>query len=205
MVAVFEQALQFCSYESMVLNKASRTYFDNLAVKLGLSGDEFDLFDRSKELYEQNAKSVRCGVSMEVFINYLKTSKDDLDIIFRAYCATKAILGKKEYKKTRYKEVFSLMFGYTSYDDISEKTRLELSKIEDSRYMKRLLGKLEQKWHLSIYSLNSRGIYISYKLAPVELIVEVKKSKLIAQNRQRINEKQADKILVDYINNIETK
>jgi len=200
LVKVFERALQFCSYESMILNKGSRSYFDVLSLKLGLSGDELDLFIRSKKLYEENAKSVRCGVSLKVFINYLRTSKDDLNIEFRAYCATKAILGKKEYKKTRYKEVFTKMFGYNNYEDISEKTRLELSRIEDSRYMKRLLEKLEQKWHLSKYSLNSRGLYISFKLTPVELILEVKKSKIVTKNKQQINEKLADKMLEDYVN-----
>jgi len=203
--AVLEQALQFCLFESMVLNNGDRSYFDTLSVRLGLSGAEFDLFVHSKKLYEENVKSVRCGVSLEVFINYLRTSKDELNLEFRAYSATKAVIGNKAYKKTRYREVFSLMFGYTKYEDISEKTKLELSKIEDSRYMKRLLEKLEQKWHLSIYSLNSRGLYISYKLAPVELIVEVKKSKIIAKKKQVINEKKADKILENYINNIESK
>ena len=203
--AVLEQALQFCLFESMVLNNGDRSYFDTLSVRLGLSGAEFDLFVHSKKLYEENVKSVRCGVSLEVFINYLRTSKDELNLEFRAYSATKAVIGNKAYKKTRYREVFSMMFGYTKYEDISEKTKLELSKIEDSRYMKRLLEKLEQKWHLSIYSLNSRGLYISYKLAPVELIVEVKKSKIIAKKKQVINEKKADKILENYINNIESK
>lgn len=200
--AVLEQALQFCAFESMVLKNGDRAYFDALSVRLGISEVEFDLFVHSKKLYEDNVKSVRCGVSLEVFINYLRTSQDDLNLEFRAYCATKAVIGNKSYKKTRYREVFSLMFGYTKYEDISEKTRMELSKIEDSRYMKRLLAKLEQKWHLSIYSLNSRGLYISYKLAPVELIVEVKKAKIIAKKKQVINEKIADKILESYINDI---
>ena len=66
--------------------------------------------------------------------------------------------------------------------------------------MKRLLEKLEQKWHLSKYSLNSRGLYISFKLTPVELILEVKKSKIVTKNKQQINEKLADKMLEDYVN-----
>ena len=69
--AILEQALQFCTFESMVLNNGDRSYFDTLSVRLGLSGVEFDLFVHSKKLYEDNVKSVRCGVSLEVFINYL--------------------------------------------------------------------------------------------------------------------------------------
>lgn len=201
---VFERALLFCSYESMVLNKTDRSFFDALVDEFGLSGDEFDLFTCAKELYEENIRTVRCGVNLEVFRNYLNTAKDDLNLEFRMYCATKAVIGSKMYKKTRYKEIFTFMFGFTSYEAITNEARSELSKIEDSRYMKRLIVKLEEKWHLSVYSLNSRGLYISYKLDPVKLIVEVKKSKLDTKKKQGINEKIADKIIENYINSIES-
>jgi len=203
--SVFEQALQFCSYETMVLNKYDKSYFNSLVEKLGLSevDFEYDLYASSKRLYEENVKSIRCGVNIDVFRNYLRTSKDDLNIEFRAYCSTKAILGKKVYKKTRFKEIFSLMFGYISIDDISPESRLLLSKYESTRSMKRTLDKLEEKWHLSVYSLHSRGMYISYKLSPVDLIVEVEKMKIIHKNRQRINEQRANVIISDFINELD--
>jgi len=203
--SVFEQALQFCSYETMVLNKYDKSYFNSLVEKLGLSevDFEYDLYASSKRLYEENVKSIRCGVNIDVFRNYLRTSKDDLNIEFRAYCSTKAILGKKVYKKTRFKEIFSLMFGYISIDDISPESRLLLSKYESTRSMKRTFDKLEEKWHLSVYSLHSRGMYISYKLSPVDLIVEVEKMKIIHKNRQRINEQRANVIISDFINELD--
>jgi len=203
--SVLEQALQFCSYETMVLNKYDKSYFNSLVEKLGLSevDFEYDLYASSKRLYEENVKSIRCGVNIDVFRNYLRTSKDDLNIEFRAYCSTKAILGKKVYKKTRFKEIFSLMFGYISIDDISPESRLLLSKYESTRSMKRTLDKLEEKWHLSVYSLHSRGMYISYKLSPVDLIVEVEKMKIIHKNRQRINEQRANVIISDFINELD--
>ena len=203
--SVLEQALQFCSYETMVLNKYDKSYFNSLVEKLGLSevDFEYDLYASSKRLYEENVKSIRCGVNIDVFRNYLRTSKDDLNIEFRAYCSTKAILGKKVYKKTRFKEIFSLMFGYISIDDISPESRLLLSKYESTRSMKRTFDKLEEKWHLSVYSLHSRGLYISYKLSPVDLIVEVEKMKIIHKNRQRINEQRANVIISDFINELD--
>jgi len=203
--SVLEQALQFCSYETMVLNKYDKSYFNSLVEKLGLSevDFEYDLYASSKRLYEENVKSIRCGVNIDVFRNYLRTSKDDLNIEFRAYCSTKAILGKKVYKKTRFKEIFSLMFGYISIDDISPESRLLLSKYESTRSMKRTFDKLEEKWHLSVYSLHSRGMYISYKLSPVDLIVEVEKMKIIHKNRQRINEQRANVIISDFINELD--
>ena len=203
--SVLEQALQFCSYEIMVLNKYDKSYFNSLVEKLGISevDFEYDLYASSKRLYEENVKSIRCGVNIDVFRNYLRTSKDDLNIEFRAYCSTKAILGKKVYKKTRFKEIFSLMFGYISIDDISPESRLLLSKYESTRSMKRTLDKLEEKWHLSVYSLHSRGLYISYKLSPVDLIVEVEKMKIIHKNRQRINEQRANVIISDFINELD--
>ena len=203
LIKILEMAILFCSYEEMIRNKADRTYFQKLIEKKGLNLLESDYFNEAKKLYEGGVKSVRCGVNYDVFTKYASKSKDDLNLEFRAYCATKAILGKKTFKKTRYQEIFTIMFGYTNYEDISEKTKLELKKIEDSRYMKRLLEKLEQQWHLSIYSLNSRGLYISYTLSPVNLIIEVKKSKILHKNRQLINEKEAEKSLESFYKEIE--
>lgn len=202
---VLEFALQFCFYEMMVLNNGDRSYFESLVQTFELSGDKSELFNYSKNLYEVYKKDVRCGVNLEVFRNYLNkinenSVKDDLNLEFRAYCATKAVIGNKQYKKTRYKEIFSLMFGYTCYDEIKPETRLKLTKIEDSRYMKRLLEKLQDNWHLSVYSRNSRGLYISYKLSLHKLILEVKKNKYIYKNKQQIAEKKADKMLDKLIN-----
>jgi hypothetical protein len=205
LVEVLEQALIFCSYEAMERTKGDRAYFVTLSEKLGLTEDESgnDLFSKARELYNDNVKSIRCGVNLDVYCNYLRTTKDNLHIEFRAYCATKAILGKKVYKKTNYKEIFSFMFGYNCYDDISMKSKLELSKIENRRSMKKIIEKLEEKWHLSFYSLHSRGLYISYKLSPVDLIVEVKKSKIISKNKQKLNEQEADAKLLEFINKLE--
>lgn len=203
---ILELALQFCSYEMMVLNNGDKSYFDSLVQSIGFSVDKFELYNNdSKKLYEEYKKDVRCGVNLEVFRNYLNkinenSVKDDLNLEFRAYCATKAVIGNKQYKKTRYKEIFSLMFGYTCYDEIKPETRLKLTKIEDSRYMKRLLEKLQDNWHLSVYSRNSRGLYISYKLSLHKLILEVKKNKYIYKNKQQIAEKKADKMLDKLIN-----
>lgn len=202
---VLEFALQFCSYEMMVLNNGDRSYFESLVQTFELSGDKSELFNYSKKLYEVYKKDVRCGVNLEVFRNYLNkinknSVKDNLNLEFRAYCATKAIIGNKKYKKTNYRQILALMFGCTNYEDIKQEIRQEIKKYEDSRYMKRLLEKLQDNWHLSVYSRNSRGLYISYKLSPVDLIVAVKKDKYIYKNKQQIAEKKADKILDKLIN-----
>lgn len=202
---VLEFALQFCFYEMMVLNNGDRSYFESLVQTFELSGDKSELFNYSKKLYEVYKKDVRCGVNLEVFRNYLNkinenSVKDDLNLEFRAYCATKAIIGNKKYKKTNYRQILALMFGCTNYEDIKQEIRQEIKKYEDSRYMKRMLEKLQDNWHLSVYSRNSRGLYISYKLSPVDLIVAVKKDKYIYKNKQQIAEKKADKILDKLIN-----
>lgn len=203
---ILELALQFCSYEMMVLNNGDKSYFDSLVQSIGFSVDKFELYNNdSKKLYEEYKKDVRCGVNLDAFINYLNkinenSVKDDLNLEFRAYCATKAIIGNKKYKKTNYRQILALMFGCTNYEDIKQEIRQEIKKYEDSRYMKRMLEKLQDNWHLSVYSRNSRGLYISYKLSPVDLIVAVKKDKYIYKNKQQIAEKKADKILDKLIN-----
>lgn len=202
---VLDEALQFCYYEMMISNKCDMSYFNSIIKKFGIPGEREEIYNYSKNLYEKHKKDVRCGVKLETFINYLNTTlhntdKDDYNLEFRAYCATKAVIGNKQYKKTRYKEIFSLMFGYTCYDEIKPETRLKLTKIEDSRYMKRLLEKLQDNWHLRVYSRNSRGLYISYKLSLHKLILEVKKNKYIYKNKQQIAEKKADKMLDKLIN-----
>jgi hypothetical protein len=199
--AVFEQALKFCSYESMVLNKANKVYFEALSKEWGLT-DESDLFTISKELYNENAKSIRCGVKLEMFRNYINISKDDLNLEFRGFCATKAILGKKTYSKTNLKHIFALMFGYNSFDEMPAETKIELSGIESTRSIKRILSKLEEKWHLNVYTIHSRGLYISYKLTSVNLILEVKKDKILTKNKQKLNEKKADALLSEFLNGI---
>jgi len=206
LTVVLEEALLFCSYETMKRVKSDRAHFYDLIEMHGLVETElkYDLYSKAKDLYDANVKSVRCGVNHIAFINYLNTSNDNLlNIEFRAYCATKAIIGKKVYMKTNFKEIFSLMFGYKNYCDLSEKTLLKISSFEKARAKRKILERLEVKWHLSIYSLHSRGMYISYKFSPVELIVEVKKSKMVSKIKQKINEKKADAILLKFMDEID--
>lgn len=199
LIEILEMAFLFCSYETMTRENGDRNYFERLIEKKGLDSDETDYFSDAKQLYVDNKKSLRCGVNLSVFANYISTSKDKLNLEFRAYCATKAILGRKVYGKTTLKHIFALMFGYNCIDDMSDKTKLELSGTASVRSMKRILSKLEEKWHLSVYSIHSHGMYISYKLLPVNLIVEVKKDKILLKNKQKLNEKKADAILSDFL------
>lgn len=201
---VLEFALQFCFYEMMVLNNGDRSYFESLVQTFELSGDKSELFNYSKKLYEVYKKDVRCGVNLEVFRNYLNkinesSVKDDLNLEFRAYCATKAIIGNKKYKKTNYRQILALMFGYRKYDDIIQETREKIKKFDNQRAMRKIVEKLKMNWHLSTYTRKVRGIYISYKLSPVDLIVAVEKNKMIAKNQKLINEQKADEILANFI------
>ena len=128
-------------------------------------------------------KVAYCGLNTDILWNYDKNPKTERQIAqLCAFCATKSILGKADYKRTNKGLIIARMFGYSTVADfekdapvltaknISKETRAVRKLAEERRqkYQKRhhidkILKDLELSWGLKHYSDHIRGMYISYK------------------------------------------
>lgn len=203
----FIQGFYFGIYELMITKNEKRPFFDEIINKNGLNKTINDIgcFDFAKKEYEQNTHSVRCGVKIQTFLNYISNpnNKDDLEL--RAYCATKAIIGNKVYKKSRYEELFALMFGYTSIGEVPVEIKSKYSRYLDSKKedMRNLIGFLIKNWNLSFYSLHARGFYLSYTLGLSDLYFEVAKGKFLKKHGQKLGIKKGLEMFEKYKKDIE--
>lgn len=139
---------------------------------------------KGEQLYNQSKKENYCGINTDIIWDYKNNNKTEYQIaLLCAFCATRSIIGKGEYKKTNIKMIVARMFGYNNYPELVSDTPnitaknvskriLELRRkeiAEREKYLKRyqydkILFDLEDKWGLKRYSDHIRGVFISYNL-----------------------------------------
>ncbi|MDR0694141.1 MAG: hypothetical protein LBF81_02440, partial [Prevotellaceae bacterium] len=152
-------------------------------------------------LYNQYQKENYCGINTNIIWDYKEHNKTDYQIaLFCAFCATRSIIGKSEYKKTNIKMIVARMFGYNNYSEmvadtpnitaknvnkrIIESRKKEIAEREKylTRYhYDKILSDLEIKWGLKRYSDHTRGMLISYILDYGKLAEINESSKKIVQ------------------------
>lgn len=151
-----------------------------------------------KALYEKyHRKGAYCGVNTEIVWQYYNGPKTPYQIAqFCAFCATRSIIGKGEYKKTNRNLIAARMFGYTNKEEmqnntpdltvknISKKVRAirekeieERSKYQTRYHSDKILTDLELNWGLKRYADHIRGVYISYSMDLAELAKICEQSK----------------------------
>lgn len=151
-----------------------------------------------KALYEKyHRKGAYCGVNTEIVWQYYNGPKTPYQIAqFCAFCATRSIIGKGEYKKTNRNLIAARMFGYTNKEEmqnntpdltvknISKKVRAirekeieERSKYQTRYHSDKILTDLELNWGLKRYADHIRGMYISYSMDLAELAKICEQSK----------------------------
>jgi hypothetical protein len=139
---------------------------------------------KGEQLYNQYQKENYCGINTNIIWDYINNPKTDYQIaLLCAFCATRSIIGKGDYKKTNINMIVARMFGYNNYSELVadtpkitakniKKEIIELRKKEleeREKYLTRyhynkILFDLEDKWGLKRYSDHVRGIFISYTL-----------------------------------------
>lgn len=151
-----------------------------------------------KALYEKyHRKGAYCGVNTEIVWQYHDSPKTPYQIAqFCAFCATRSIIGKGEYKKTNRDLITARMFGYTNKEEmqnnipnlavknISKKIRVirekeieERNKYQTRYHSDKILTDLELNWGLKRYADHIRGMYISYSMDLTELAKICEQSK----------------------------
>lgn len=151
-----------------------------------------------KTLYEKyHRKGAYCGVNTEIVWQYRDDPKTPYQIAqFCAFCATRSIIGKGEYKKTNRDLISARMFGYTNKEEmqnntpdltvknISKKVRAirekeieERNKYQTRYHSDKILTELEFNWGLKRYADHIRGMYISYSMDLAELAKICEQSK----------------------------
>jgi hypothetical protein len=154
---------------------------DFLHVKIGNINS---IISKGEQLYNQYRKENYCGINTDIIWDYINNPKTGYQkALFCAFCATRSIIGKSEYKKTNIDMIVARMFGYNNYPELIANTPnitaknvkkeiLELRRkeiAEREKYLKRyhydkILFDLEDKWGLKRYSSHVRGVFISYTL-----------------------------------------
>lgn len=130
-----------------------------------MSGDLRSRQERGAELlaaYEES--KVFVGISTEVFWNYYKTLKTDLEWeCLIAFLALKSILGNKSYCKSNNALLYARMSGNESSKDehCLSFTRFHRDKI---------IFKLETEWNLKYYSRYTKGFYFGIDVMLKDLI-----------------------------------
>ena len=171
---------------------------DFLHVKIGSIDN---VIRNGEHLYNQYQKENYCGINTNIIWDYNNNNKTNYQIaLLCAFCATRSIIGKGEYKKTNINMIVARMFGYNNYYEMVDdkpnitaknvnKGIIELRKkeiAEREKYLKRyhydkILSALEIKWGLKRYSDHVRGVFISYTLDYNTLANINEKSKKSAQ------------------------
>lgn len=132
---------------------------------VSMSGNLRTRQERGAELLAAFEESkVFVGISTEVFWNYYKTLKTDLEWeCLVAFLALKSILGNKSYCKTNNTLLYARMSGNeSSKDDYSLTfTRFRRDKI---------ILKLETEWNLKYYSRHTKGFYFGIDVSLKDLI-----------------------------------
>lgn len=142
---------------------------------VSMSGNLSSRQQRGAELLAAFEDSkVFVGISTDVFWNYYKNEKTDLEWeCLVAFLALKSILGNKSYCKSNNGLLYARMSGNeSSKDDYSLTfTRFHRDKI---------IFKLETEWNLKYYSRHTKGFYFGIDVTLKELIfnAESKREKL---------------------------
>lgn len=169
---------------------------------------EIGNLDRSinegKALFEQyDGKGVFCGLNTAILWDYdhnsdTKTERQIAQLC--AFCATRSIIGKAEYKRTNRKLIIARMFGYSTFAEferdvpvltaknISKEIRAmrELAAERRRKYQNRyhfdkIITDLELGWGFKKYADHIRGMYISYSASLDTLANACEKSKRSVQ------------------------
>jgi hypothetical protein len=117
--------------------------------------------------------------------DYHDNTKSEYQIdCFRAFCATRSIIGEKSYCKTNKALIYARMFGFASPKVLPSKMPKVQAKYAVRYHMDKVLLSLQNDWYLKLTSDNSRGMYISYEMTLKDLMLQELKAKKSTKDAQ---------------------
>lgn len=147
-----------------------------------------DWSEREKKQYFETGKilfssidenSPKVGLNIDIWKDYFKNHKSEFDLAcLAAFLAIKSILGpNKAYCRLTNLFLWSRMNGYSNtVEDCSELSPC-IAKYAAEYQTKKIKDALKIDWSLTLYGINTRGFFVSFKLNKEELAMQVEKSK----------------------------
>lgn len=183
---ILSNGVRYAVYAHSQLMLFEGNEFKSAANFLGVSFNNLDSAEEcGKQLFDLYQNSPKAGVNSSIFWDYYNNDKSEYQIdCFRAYCATRSIIGEKAYCKSNKALIHARMFGYSSSKELPKKLSKHQEKYTIRYHMDKVLLSLQHDWYLKLVSQHSRGLYISYDLSLEDLMVHEEKSKKKTKDNQ---------------------
>lgn len=140
--------------------------FANVIYRNGLSLSQ--LYSRSNP---------HCGLNLSIYWDYRDNYKSDFQkICLLAFLSIKSIIGDKKYCKITNDFWLSRMAGFTKVCKVDELPHA-IKNYATEYKLRRIKNKLRLNWHLTSYSRQFRGFYVSFLLSLEELVFEAERNR----------------------------
>lgn len=186
MTSTISKAMDFAVYAHSLSMEYEGNAFKSAA---GFFNIKFGDLEKAEEeggrLYNLYQNTPRVGVNLDILWDYYNNDKSEYQIdCFRAYCATRSIIGDKPYCKSNKALIHARMFGYSSAKVLPNKLSAHQLKYTQRYHIDKVLLDLQHHWYLKLVSQHSRGLYISYDLSLEDLMVHEETGKKKTKDNQ---------------------
>lgn len=185
--SIIYQAIVYAVYARVKSNGYEDDDFASEADSMGVTfNDEKSAMLDGKELYDYLSGRPHVGVTDKILNDfYGNSTKKPFEIdCFRAFCATRSIIGSKSHSKTNKDLIYARMFGYASFAEVPDGLPTHFEQYQKRYHMDKVLKKLQHDWYLKLVSNKSRGQYISYEMSLEDLTFEELKAKQKTKDNQ---------------------
>lgn len=168
--ACLNDAMDYCLYDrSLRIHGDMESAADDLGIRYGNIKEDFK---NGKMLYESiDAKCPKTSISKDMILEFYKGKKSEFEIItFIAFAAIRSILQTQAYKKITNDYLITRMAGNSR---IGESLPIWIDKYNNRYQLTKIKNELELNWGLKIYSVRTRGYYVSFNLPQEELCFKV--------------------------------